>query len=177
MLRKVSSRIRVRSLSTVALVETVFVWMPALALQALRSRCAILSTHPFAVCLSIPLQPHYDSLLAKCTVSGATYEVARRKMLRALVEFRIRGVKVLSVNLGDSPSTSHCSQTNIPFLFRLLTHDVFIGGNTWTTVNRVLTSHLCFWLNASLAVHRRYSRLVQTGAESEQSTEASRLLG
>lgn len=37
-------------------------------------------------------------------------------MLRALVEFRIRGVK-----------------TNIPFLFRLLTHDVFISGNTWTT--------------------------------------------
>jgi len=37
-------------------------------------------------------------------------------MLRALVEFRIRGVK-----------------TNIPFLFRLLTHDVFIGGKTWTT--------------------------------------------
>ena len=49
-------------------------------------------------------------------MSGTTYEVARRKMLRALVEFRIRGVK-----------------TNIPFLFRLLTHDVFIGGKTWTT--------------------------------------------
>ena len=38
-------------------------------------------------------QPHYDSLLVKCSVSGATFEVARRKMLRALVEFRIRGVK------------------------------------------------------------------------------------
>ncbi|KAG1869587.1 hypothetical protein F4604DRAFT_1881457 [Suillus subluteus] len=57
------------------------------------------------------ITPHYDSLLVKCTVSGTTYEVARRKMLRALVEFRIRGVK-----------------------FRLLTHDVFIGGKTWTTV-------------------------------------------
>ncbi|KAH8832573.1 pyruvate carboxylase [Flagelloscypha sp. PMI_526] len=62
------------------------------------------------------ITPHYDSLLVKCTVSGTTYEVARRKMLRALVEFRIRGVK-----------------TNIPFLFRLLTHDTFIGGKTWTT--------------------------------------------
>ncbi|KNZ71633.1 Pyruvate carboxylase [Termitomyces sp. J132] len=62
------------------------------------------------------ITPHYDSLLVKCTVQGTTYEVARRKMLRALVEFRIRGVK-----------------TNIPFLFRLLTHDVFIGGKTWTT--------------------------------------------
>ncbi|KAF5383530.1 hypothetical protein D9615_003694 [Tricholomella constricta] len=62
------------------------------------------------------ITPHYDSLLVKCTVSGTTYEVARRKMLRALVEFRIRGVK-----------------TNIPFLFRLLTHDIFIGGKTWTT--------------------------------------------
>ncbi|CAK5273924.1 unnamed protein product [Mycena citricolor] len=62
------------------------------------------------------ITPHYDSLLVKCSVSGTTYEVARRKMLRALVEFRIRGVK-----------------TNIPFLFRLLTHDVFISGKTWTT--------------------------------------------
>ncbi|KAG8988380.1 pyruvate carboxylase [Tulasnella sp. 427] len=62
------------------------------------------------------ITPHYDSLLVKVSVSGTTYEVARRKMLRALVEFRIRGVK-----------------TNIPFLFRLLTHDVFIAGKTWTT--------------------------------------------
>ncbi|KLO19030.1 pyruvate carboxylase [Schizopora paradoxa] len=62
------------------------------------------------------ITPHYDSLLVKVSVSGTTYEVARRKMLRALVEFRIRGVK-----------------TNIPFLLRLLTHDVFISGKTWTT--------------------------------------------
>jgi len=62
------------------------------------------------------ITPHYDSLLVKCSVSGTTYEVARRKMLRALVEFRIRGVK-----------------TNIPFLLRLLTSDVFIAGKTWTT--------------------------------------------
>lgn len=62
------------------------------------------------------ITPHYDSLLVKVSCSGATYEVARRKMLRALVEFRIRGVK-----------------TNIPFLFRLLTHDVFVSGNSWTT--------------------------------------------
>ncbi|KAI0726768.1 pyruvate carboxylase [Fomitopsis betulina] len=62
------------------------------------------------------ITPHYDSLLVKVSVSGTTYEVARRKMLRALVEFRIRGVK-----------------TNIPFLLRLLTHDIFIGGKTWTT--------------------------------------------
>jgi pyruvate carboxylase len=46
-------------------------------------------------------------------------------MLRALVEFRIRGVK-----------------TNIPFLFRLLTHDVFIGGKTWTTVCSLLRNCL-----------------------------------
>lgn len=44
------------------------------------------------------ITPHYDSLLVKCSVSGATYEVARRKMLRALVEFRIRGVKVRKTN-------------------------------------------------------------------------------
>ena len=62
------------------------------------------------------ITPHYDSLLVKVSVRGQNYDLARRKMLRALVEFRIRGVK-----------------TNIPFLFRLLTHDVFVNGRTWTT--------------------------------------------
>jgi pyruvate carboxylase len=62
------------------------------------------------------ITPHYDSMLVKCTCLGSTYEIARRKMLRALVEFRIRGVK-----------------TNIPFLASLLTHPTFIGGTCWTT--------------------------------------------
>ena len=55
-------------------------------------------------------------MLVKCTCNGSTYEIVRRKMLRALVEFRIRGVK-----------------TNIPFLASLLTHPTFIDGNCWTT--------------------------------------------
>jgi pyruvate carboxylase len=62
------------------------------------------------------ISPHYDSMLVKCTCLGSTYEIARRKMLRALVEFRIRGVK-----------------TNIPFLASLLTHPTFIEGTCWTT--------------------------------------------
>ena len=62
------------------------------------------------------ITPHYDSMLVKCTCRGSTYEIARRKMLRALVEFRIRGVK-----------------TNIPFLASLLSHPVFIDGTCWTT--------------------------------------------
>ena len=62
------------------------------------------------------ITPYYDSMLVKCTCSGSTYEIARRKMLRALVEFRVRGVK-----------------TNIPFLGSLLTHPIFIDGNCWTT--------------------------------------------
>ncbi|KAG0097767.1 pyruvate carboxylase [Podila epicladia] len=53
------------------------------------------------------ITPHYDSLLVK---------LARRKVVRALVEFRIRGVK-----------------TNIPFVQRLITHDTFIQGKCWTT--------------------------------------------
>lgn len=62
------------------------------------------------------ISPHYDSMLVKCTCLASTYEISRRKMLRALVEFRIRGVK-----------------TNIPFLGSLLTHPTFIEGNCWTT--------------------------------------------
>ena len=62
------------------------------------------------------ITPHYDSMLVKCSCHGSTYEIVRRKMLRALVEFRIRGVK-----------------TNIPFLASLLTHPTFVAGNCWTT--------------------------------------------
>jgi pyruvate carboxylase len=62
------------------------------------------------------ITPHYDSLLVKCTCWGESYEITRRKILRALVEFRIRGVK-----------------TNIPFLQRLITHETFIAGNAWST--------------------------------------------
>ncbi len=54
--------------------------------------------------------------MTKCTCHGSTYEIARRKVLRALIEFRIRGVK-----------------TNIPFLASLLTHPTFIDGTCWTT--------------------------------------------
>lgn len=62
------------------------------------------------------ISPHYDSMLVKCSCSGSTYEIVRRKMIRALVEFRIRGVK-----------------TNIPFLLTLLTHPTFVSGEFWTT--------------------------------------------
>ncbi|SSD60744.1 Pyruvate carboxylase 2 [Saccharomycodes ludwigii] len=62
------------------------------------------------------ISPHYDSMLVKCSCSGSTYEIVRRKMLRSLIEFRIRGVK-----------------TNIPFLLTLLTHPVFKDGSYWTT--------------------------------------------
>ncbi|KAI9477979.1 MAG: pyruvate carboxylase [Benjaminiella poitrasii] len=62
------------------------------------------------------ITPHYDSLLVKVTCTGSTFEVARRKIVRALVEFRIRGVK-----------------TNIPFLQRLVTYPTFITGTCWTT--------------------------------------------
>ncbi|CAI5759554.1 unnamed protein product [Candida verbasci] len=62
------------------------------------------------------ISPHYDSMLVKCSCSGSTFEIARRKMIRALIEFRIRGVK-----------------TNIPFLLALLTNETFIAGNCWTT--------------------------------------------
>lgn len=55
-------------------------------------------------------------MLVKVSCHGSTYEIARRKMLRALVEFRIRGVK-----------------TNIPFLASLLTHPTFVDNSIWTT--------------------------------------------
>jgi pyruvate carboxylase len=58
------------------------------------------------------ITPHYDSLLVKVTARGNTFDGARHKLLRALAEFRIRGVK-----------------TNIPFLQNVLGHPRFVGGD------------------------------------------------
>ncbi len=58
---------------------------------------------------------HYDSLLVKCITSGPTLAHAAQKGLRALREFRIRGLK-----------------TNLPFLQNVLSHRDFLAGNTWT---------------------------------------------
>ena len=60
--------------------------------------------------------PFFDSLLVKVCTHGITFEQTVRKMLRALKEFRIRGVK-----------------TNIPFLYNVLSHPLFISGEATTT--------------------------------------------
>ncbi|KAI5625805.1 pyruvate carboxylase, mitochondrial, partial [Silurus asotus] len=55
------------------------------------------------------ISPHYDSLLVKVISSGKDLPTAASKMLRALAEFRIRGVK-----------------TNIPFLQNVLGNTQFV---------------------------------------------------
>ncbi|HEY8923381.1 MAG TPA: pyruvate carboxylase, partial [Polyangia bacterium] len=62
------------------------------------------------------VSPYYDSLLAKVTASGRDWQYVRRKLLRALREFRIRGVK-----------------TNIAFLENVLGHTTFSEGRAHTT--------------------------------------------
>jgi len=61
------------------------------------------------------ITPFYDSLLVKVTTVDRTFEGATRKMLRALREIKIRGVK-----------------TNIPFLNNVLTHPTFTSGKCYT---------------------------------------------
>ena len=55
--------------------------------------------------------PHYDSLLAKVTVTAPDRDQGIARMSRALAEFRIRGIK-----------------TNLPFLQRVVRHDDFRTG-------------------------------------------------
>jgi pyruvate carboxylase len=74
--------------------------------------------------------PFYDSLLEKVTVWAPEHDETRRRMLRALREFRIRGVA-----------------TNVPFLDALLEHPEFIAG---TLTTRFLDD------NANLIDLRRY---------------------
>jgi pyruvate carboxylase len=61
--------------------------------------------------------PFYDSLLTKITASGQTFPIALQRMLRALREFRIRGVK-----------------TNIPFLENVVLNAEFQSGAATTTL-------------------------------------------
>lgn len=61
------------------------------------------------------IPPHYDSLLAKLIVWAETREAAIARMQRALDEYVIEGVT-----------------TTIPFHQRLLKHDGFIQGDTYT---------------------------------------------
>ena len=64
----------------------------------------------------VTISPFFDSMLVKVSANSRTLDGACRKMLRALSEFRIRGVK-----------------TNMPFLDNILRHDTFRKGEV--TVN------------------------------------------
>jgi len=57
------------------------------------------------------ITPHYDSLLVKITAKARTRKEAASKLVRALKEFRVRGVK-----------------TNKSFLLNVLTHPDFLEG-------------------------------------------------
>lgn len=64
----------------------------------------------------VKISPFFDSMLAKVTASGRTLKGAASRLNRALMEYRIRGVK-----------------TNIAFLENVLNHPVFQEGHA--TVN------------------------------------------
>ena len=61
------------------------------------------------------ITPFYDSLLVKISASGRRFVDAVRRMERALMEFRVRGVK-----------------TNIPFLVNVINHPDFLEGRCTT---------------------------------------------
>ena len=62
------------------------------------------------------VSPHFDSMLAKLTCRGRTFDDAVRRARRAVAEFRIRGV-----------------QTNIPFVAALLEDPEFTAGGVTTS--------------------------------------------
>jgi pyruvate carboxylase len=62
------------------------------------------------------ITPFYDSMIVKVSAGSLTFEDACQKLLRALREFRIRGVR-----------------TNIPFLENVISHPTFRAGACTTT--------------------------------------------
>jgi acetyl-CoA carboxylase, biotin carboxylase subunit len=63
------------------------------------------------------VQPYYDSLVAKLIVTGATRDIALKRMMRALNEYVIEGIK-----------------TNIAFHKRVLAFPAFVEGKYDTRV-------------------------------------------
>jgi pyruvate carboxylase len=59
----------------------------------------------------VKISPYFDSMLVKVSAKGRTLKGASERLLRALTEFRIRGVK-----------------TNIPFLRNVIQHPIFQQG-------------------------------------------------
>ncbi|HLW30992.1 MAG TPA: pyruvate carboxylase [Aequorivita sp.] len=74
---------------------------------------------------SYSVSPFFDSMLVKVSAHGRTLDGAVRKMIRALKEFRIRGVK-----------------TNIHFLQNVIQHKTFINGEA--TVNFIANTPSLF---------------------------------
>ena len=70
------------------------------------------------------ISPHYDSLLVKVTARGQNHKQACKRLVRALSEFRVRGVT-----------------TNIPFIQNVLSHDSFVNdcvGTSFIDTNKEL---------------------------------------
>ena len=85
------------------------------------------------------VSPFFDSMLVKVSAHGRTLDGAIRKMVRALKEFRIRGV-----------------ETNIHFLQNVIQTDVFKNGET--TVNFIQNTPSLFNIKLS---QDRTSKVVQ----------------
>ena len=79
---------------------------------------------------SYSVSPFFDSMLVKVSAHGRTLDGAVRKMIRALKEFRIRGVK-----------------TNIHFLQNVIQHDTFKEGRA--TVNFIQNTPSLFNIRMS----------------------------
>lgn len=62
------------------------------------------------------ISPYFDSMLAKMTTRGRTFEIAVARARRGLAEFRIRGVS-----------------TNIPFLQAVVEDEAFLAGDVSTS--------------------------------------------
>ncbi len=73
----------------------------------------------------VKISPFFDSMLVKVSAISRTFDGACRKMLRALAEFRVRGVN-----------------TNIAFLENILRHPTFRNGEA--TVNFIQNEPLLF---------------------------------
>ena len=63
------------------------------------------------------ISPYYDSLLAKVISHADTHTSAINKMIRALTEFRIRGVKVCDITINNN---------NLIYIFKMMTCYFFL---------------------------------------------------
>ena len=91
------------------------------------------------------ISPHYDSLLTKVISHGSNHRDAATKLLRALREFRVRGVKVISTYICVWVSVERGVGVGVFLVFKECCFSVRVKVRVRAGVNSNLNTKTAFF--------------------------------